>query len=276
MSKGQNANGIAVNCYHIFEVTRENGKKVVKRNVVYSEQDLLKDNRKGMANDFLSRDRLDRKVGEAGGYIGYYDKDGIRTYNPNLVQYFKSTESVKVKPKAQNPKTPAEKQLTPEQIQRKMKWVKDFIKDYEDTEKNVSYALRSNCEDDNIKRVVDSIKSGKFIENFDNKATNYKDDSEWFMGKLMPSMARLLKEADNLTIDGGMDYLEQFVSIPEVNKILLQIKANEQSKQMHEEAEENRKTGNLPKFRKTRADTDKYYAQAYLNSGKLTSETVEQ
>lgn len=276
MSKGQNANGIAVNCYHVFEVINENGRKVVKRNVVYSEQDLLKDNRKGMINDFLSRDRLDRKVGEAGGYIGYYDKDGIRTYNPNLVQYFKSTESVKVKPKAQEQKTPAEKELTPEQIQRKMQWVRDFIKDYEDSEKNTAYALRANCEDDNIKRVVNSIKSGKFIEDFDNNATNYKDNPEWFMGRLIPSMARLLKEADNLTIDGGMDYLEQFVSIPEVNKMLLQIRANEQSKQMHEEAEKNRRTGNLPKYRKTRADTDKQYAQTYLRSGNLTNGTVEQ
>ena len=105
MSKGKDANGIAVNCYHIFEVIKENGKQVVKRNVVYSEQDLLKDSREGIANDFLSRDRLDRKVGEAGGYIGYYDKNGIRTYNPNLVQYFKSTESEKVKPKAKQQTT---------------------------------------------------------------------------------------------------------------------------------------------------------------------------
>lgn len=160
--------------------------------------------------------------------------------------------------------------------QRKMQWVKNFIKDYEATEKGTCYALRSNCEDANIKRVVDSVKSGKFTEAFDNHATKYKDDPEWFMGKLMPSMARLLKEADNLTIDGGMDYLEKFVSIPEVNKILLQIRDNEQSKQMHKEAEENRKTGNLPKYRRTRAETDKQYAQDYLRGENLSQGSIEQ
>lgn len=160
--------------------------------------------------------------------------------------------------------------------QRKMQWVKDFIKDYEATEKGTAYALRSNCENENIKRVVNSIKSGKFVEDFDNNATNYKDDPEWFMGKLMPSMARLLKEADNLTIDGGIDYLEKFVSIPEVNKILLQIRDNEQSKQMHNEAEKNRKNCNLPKYHRTRAEIDKQYAQDYLKSGNLSQGSVEQ
>lgn len=160
--------------------------------------------------------------------------------------------------------------------QRKMQWVKDFIKDYEATEKGTAYALRSNCENENIKRVVNSIKSGKFVEDFDNNATNYKDDPEWFMGKLMPAMARLLKEADNLTIDGGIDYLEKFVSIPEVNKILLQIRDNEQLKQMHNEAEDNRKNGSLPKYHRTRAEIDKQYAQDYLRSGNLSQGSVEQ
>ena len=160
--------------------------------------------------------------------------------------------------------------------QRKMQWVKDFIKDYEATEKGIAYALRSNCENENIKRVVNSIKSGKFVEDFDNNATNYKDDSEWFMGKLMTSMARLLKEADNLTIDGGIDYLEKFVSIPEVNKILLQIRDNEQLKQIHNEAEDNRKNGSLPKYHRTRAEIDKQYAQDYLRSGNLSQGSVEQ
>ena len=160
--------------------------------------------------------------------------------------------------------------------QRKMQWVKDFIKDYEATEKGTAYALRANCENENIKRVVNSIKSGKFAEDFDNNATNYKDDPEWFMGKLMPSMARLLKEADNLTIDGGIDYLEKFVSIPEVNKILLQIRDNEQLKQMHNEAEDNRKNGSLPKYHRTRAEIDKQYAQDYLRSGNLSQGSVEQ
>lgn len=160
--------------------------------------------------------------------------------------------------------------------QRKMQWVKDFIKDYEVTEEETAYALRANCENENIKRVIDSIKSGKFVENFDNNAIKYKNDPEWFMQNLIPAMARLLKEADNLTIDGGIDYLEKFVSIPEVNKMLIQIRDNEQSKQMHKKAENNRKTGNIPRHHRTIAEIDKQYAQDYLRSGNLSQGSVEQ
>lgn len=159
--------------------------------------------------------------------------------------------------------------------QRKMQWIRDFIKDYDATEQGTAYAVRSNCEDDNIKRVLSSIKSGKFIENYDNNATEYKDNPAWFLGKVMPSMARLLKEADNLTIDGGIDYLEQFVAIPEVNKILIQIRDSEQVKQMQNQAKENRKTGNLPRHHRTRAEIDKQYAQEYLRSENLSQGSVE-
>ncbi len=280
MNKDKDINGIPVNVYHIFEVINEGNRRVVKRNVVYSERDFLQDNREGIANDFLSRDRLDRKVGEAGGYIGYYDEKGIRTYNPALVQYFKSIESGKTTPsKKEEPKklddTTQTKPLDESQQKRKMQWVKDFLSDYEATEKNTAHALRTNLEDANIKRVIDSIKSGRFIEEFDNNAEKYKSDPGWYMGKLMPAMARLLKEADNLTIDGGEDFLEKFVNIPEVNKLLLQIKKSDDFKKMHAEAEENRRTGNLPTYKKTPAELDKENAQAYLKGNDLSQSTVQ-
>ena len=160
--------------------------------------------------------------------------------------------------------------------QRKMDWIKDFMKDYEATEENTAYALRANCENENIERVLQSIKSGKFIENYDNNATFYKDNPQMFMGKIMPAMARLLKEADNLTIDGCANYLEQFTNLPEVNSILLQIKKSEEFKEMHTKAEKNRSNGNLPRHYRTPAEIDKQYAQEYLQSNNLSEGTVEQ
>lgn len=152
--------------------------------------------------------------------------------------------------------------------QRKMQWIRDFIKDYEDTEEPSAYALKSNCEDENIRRVVESIKTGKFIEIFDNNAQNDKKDPNWYLGKLTPAMARLLKEADNLTIDGRENYLEQFATIPEVNKLLIQIRDSEYAKQMHTDAENNRRTGNKPHYDRTLAEKDKQYAQEYFRSNK--------
>lgn len=159
--------------------------------------------------------------------------------------------------------------------QRKMNWINEYVKDYNDTEAPTAYAVRTNCEDENIRRVLESIKTGKFIENFDNNAEKYKDDPSWYMGKVAPSMARLIKVAQSLTIDGGINYVEKFTAIPEVNKILVQIRDNEYSKQRHNEAEENRRTGNLPRYRRTRAETDRQYAQDYLRSGSLSQGSVQ-
>ena len=90
------AKGIDVMRYDIFEMVNENGKEVLKRNTVFTERNFFKDTRQSMVDDYLSRERLDRKVGEAGGYIGYYDANGIRTYNPDLVKFFETSKKVDI------------------------------------------------------------------------------------------------------------------------------------------------------------------------------------
>lgn len=139
--------------------------------------------------------------------------------------------------------------------QRKMNWIKGFIKDYEVTEESAVYALRANCEEDNIKRVIDSIKAQKLVEEFDNGLKDWQKNPEQSLWQLVPTMARLLKVAQSMQIKYGNDYLEKFVSIPEVNKILLIIRDSEPAKQMHKEAEENRKTGYFIKHDKTKLET---------------------
>ena len=57
---------------------------------------------------------------------------------------------------------------------------------------------------------------------------------------------------------------------------MIQIRDNEQSKQMHKKAENNRKTGNIPRHHRTIAEIDKQYAQDYLRSGNLSQGSVEQ
>ncbi len=42
-----------------------------------------------------------------------------------------------------------------------MNWINEYIKDYNDTEALLTHAVRTNCEDENIKRVLESIKTGK-------------------------------------------------------------------------------------------------------------------
>ena len=54
---------------------------------VVSDKSLLNDKSYNYINEFLDEDRLDRKVREAGGYIGYYN-NGVRTYDPKMNEYF--------------------------------------------------------------------------------------------------------------------------------------------------------------------------------------------
>ena len=95
-SKPLNINGVKAMQYDIFEMVKEDGKNVLKKNVVYTEKNLFKDNRQSVADYFLSRDYLNKRTKEAGGYIGYYSKDGTLSYNPNLVKYFGTSQTIEL------------------------------------------------------------------------------------------------------------------------------------------------------------------------------------
>ena len=90
------ANGIDVMRYDILEFVNENGREVLKKNVVVTERDFFEDNRQSMIDDYLSREMLDRSIGETGGYIGYYNANGIKIYNPDLVKYFQISKKIDI------------------------------------------------------------------------------------------------------------------------------------------------------------------------------------
>ncbi len=92
--KPRNANGVKVMRYDIFEMVTENGNEVLRKNTVFTERNFFKDTRQSMVDEYLSRGRLDRKVSEAGGYIGYYDANGTKVYNPDLVKYFSTSKKI--------------------------------------------------------------------------------------------------------------------------------------------------------------------------------------
>ncbi len=74
--------------YRIYEQVIRDGRKMVIKNTVFADQDLFTDNRQALYDDFLNRRRLDRKTREANGYLGYYSKEGIRTYSTPVRDYF--------------------------------------------------------------------------------------------------------------------------------------------------------------------------------------------
>lgn len=76
--------------YRLFEYAKDGNSYKMKKNTIFTDADLMLDDRQSLADDFLARDRIDRKVHEASGYLGYYSKNGVRTYDPNVVEYFKN------------------------------------------------------------------------------------------------------------------------------------------------------------------------------------------
>ena len=246
MNSGSDVNGIHVIPFHIFEVINENWKRVVKRNVVYSERDFLQDNRAGIANDYLSRERLDRQVKEAGGYIGYYDEKGIKKYAPSLADFFKNKHKI---PGTQSNLPENQKStLSLDGKKKRREWVEQFIDDYKASSLDID-GYRFQEENENIQRVITAIQSGKIDVSGDLNINNPRKDL--VMGKI----ARLLIEADNITIDETQDYLEKFISIPEINSLLLKLRNSESVKQMRKHANENRQNGRYPyQYRKTPAE----------------------
>lgn len=89
---GIDINGRRVYRYRIYEVV--NGE--MQGNIVYSESELLNDNRQRFIDVFLARDRLNRKVKEAGGYIGFFDRDGIKNYDPYLNSFFRNKDYIQI------------------------------------------------------------------------------------------------------------------------------------------------------------------------------------
>ena len=121
-------------------------------------------------------------------------------------------------------------------------WIKQFMKDYDDVSYNSEFEIREKSEEENIKIIQKSIKEGKLPSNIPND---------------IYSIARLLKTADAITLEGGEDYLSKFTKIKNVNNVLLNLMASPESKLMHQDAENNRADNTKISRKLTKAEQDK-------------------
>ena len=104
--KPKNINGRDVNAYHIVEYVLENGKYVLKKVNIFSDSDLLSDRRQEIADEFLSRDRLDNIVNQTGGYVGRLNEHGAIEYDSNLAEYFDISKYIGMDGKKKKATTP--------------------------------------------------------------------------------------------------------------------------------------------------------------------------
>lgn len=92
--KAINVKGVPIFSFDIYETVIKNGREVLIKNTVFSERDFLLDSRPEIANRFLSRQRLDRKVNESSGYIGQLNHAGTKIINSNLLSEFDPYKTV--------------------------------------------------------------------------------------------------------------------------------------------------------------------------------------
>lgn len=81
--------GKAVKSYDCCEFILDSDKRYnFKKTKIFSEQDLLTDSRWGLANSFLSRERISRLAKQNGGYVGTYSNGGTCFYDDRIKKAF--------------------------------------------------------------------------------------------------------------------------------------------------------------------------------------------
>lgn len=151
---------------------------------------------------------------------------------------------------------------------KKNQFIDRFIQAYDETETEYLYELRAQDEEFNIKRVQDIIGTNGFnrtllfdLEGRFTNAENGEESKIQYSQKEVSAMARLLKASQLLTQNKnlnpeGLNYLEEFVSIPSIKSMLKQMSDDLKNSdsymfELKETAKANRANGTLPNFPET-------------------------
>ena len=155
----------------------------------------------------------------------------------------------------------------------KMKFVKGFIQAYDDTEEEYQYEKRANDDVIDVKRLQEIVETNgmnrMLIVDLDGKWIGRPDEEDFkvqYSQKQVSAMARLLKAAQLLTENRklnpeGINYLEEFTNIPDIEYKLKQMQAdlkdeNSYMYDLRQRARNNRANGNIPSYPPTPAEID--------------------
>ena len=134
-----------------------------------------------------------------------------------------------------NPKNPQYtqpkkiEQLSPEEIANRRNFVDILINYYKMAETDTAYQDRVSREDENMKFVADTVNM--------NKQITFAKFGKNFMNRLMA--------AQNLSLEGQKDYLEELISQPAISNVLLQVRKSGRNKDIQQRAENNKTNGLL-------------------------------
>lgn len=141
-------------------------------------------------------------------------------------------------------------------------WAKQLIDIYNKSETTDVYNRRSLNESKNIKSVLSAIKSQRFTLSLTQKKAD---------------VIHLLKAADVISLSPGPNYLDQFLKLPDVQRIIVEKLQPSMVSKVTQKANDNVRNGTVPNFPKTEAEVDKMYATQYLsNTNSLTRGNAQQ
>ena len=91
-----NIDGTDIYEYGTFETVLKGSSITIRENRIFSERDLFLDRRRELADEFLSRERIDELATKTGGYLGYFDIEGVPVFNPDLIEYFNPSRHIDI------------------------------------------------------------------------------------------------------------------------------------------------------------------------------------
>ena len=121
------------------------------------------------------------------------------------------------------------KELTPEQKAKRRSFVEELISNYNKMEHDEWYQHRTEKETINMQKVANIVNSHETMLPI----------------KSGPGLLYLLKAAQNLSINGEKDFLEEIISQPAVNKALLELRKSGQADKIRDEAMQNESNGRV-------------------------------
>ena len=155
----------------------------------------------------------------------------------------------------------------------KAKFVKGFIQAYNDTETEYQYETRKENEESDIERVQKIINTKglnrMLTMDLDGKWIGTPNDEDFkveYSQKQVSAMVRLLKAAELLSNNKklnpeGINYLEQFTSVPDIEYKLKQMHSDLKDEntymfQLKQESKDNRTNGNIPQYEPTIGESE--------------------
>lgn len=196
--------------YRMYENIMENGIPVIKMNTIFTDRNILIDNRQVMIDDFLSRSIIDRESREAGGYLGYYTENNVRTYNESIRQYFSNYIYKKTMLNQKNIRD-YYKELTFDDMKRLAYMYKSVEKNGQEVIVNrfTGRELKDNLMILHVKFALIWLNSAGIKWSRDEEVFGYKDAYESELSKkIFMIISKFIN--DSINISGNIDTIEIF------------------------------------------------------------------